>query len=79
MSSEKVSNIVQRRHGRITFLKGTLNSTSGIYLVGDIINITTKVPSNDNKKLTIWYGSSTSKRISEKNKNKKAPNSEKHM
>ena len=53
MSSEKVSNIVQRRHGRITFLKGTLNSTSGIYLVGDIINITAKVASNNNKKLTI--------------------------
>ena len=45
-SSEKVSNIVQRRHGRITFLKGTLMGTSGIYLVGDIIiNITTEVPS----------------------------------
>ena len=46
MSSDKVSNIVQRRHGRITFLKGTLTGTSGIYLVGDIIiNITTEVPS----------------------------------
>ena len=42
LSSEKVSNIIQRRHGRETFLKVNLYGTSEIYSVGAIINVTTK-------------------------------------
>ena len=42
LSSEKVLNIIQRRHGGETFLKGNLYGTSEIYLVGTIINVTTK-------------------------------------
>ena len=42
LSSEKISNVIQRRHGRESFLKGNLYGTSEIYLVGAIINVTKK-------------------------------------
>ena len=37
-----MSNVIQRRHGRESLLKGNLYGTSEIYLVGTIINVTTK-------------------------------------
>ena len=82
MSSDKVSYIVQRRHGRITFLKGTLTGTSGIYLVGDIIiNITTEVPSVITRNLPYDLAVPLLRVFQRKNRNnnKKPQDSEKHM
>ena len=81
-SSEKVSNIVQRRHGRITFFKGTLMGTSGIYLVGDIIiTITTEVPSVITRNLPYDLAVPLLRVFQRKNRNnnKKPQDSEKHM